>query len=70
MNVFIYKGLQTDGRVIEGELRAEVPQDAYRKMELLGLLPILVHEVRPDGQQFDLNESGDRVTDEFASVSA
>jgi type II secretory pathway component PulF len=44
---FTYKGLQDDGTVIEGEMDANVQQEAYRQMEFHGLRPIGVHEVQP-----------------------
>ena len=65
MTIFIYKGLRADGCVVEGELRAQVAQDAYRKMELLGLLPILVHEVSPEIAQ---NAAGE-TQGEFAGLA-
>ena len=40
MTTFHYRALQTDGTVVEGDLQANVPQEAYRKMEYCGLLPI------------------------------
>ena len=70
MTVFIYKGLQTDGSVIEGEVHAQVPQDAYRKMELLGLRPILVHEVCPEQPPSEFNEPDAPVAGQVTSVPA
>jgi hypothetical protein len=64
MTVFIYKGLRDDGIIVEGEFHARVPQDAYRKMELLGLRPILVHEVGPEVPQTD----ADGATGELAGL--
>jgi type II secretory pathway component PulF len=44
MALFAYKGLKSDGTIVEGLCEARVPQDAYRRMEYHGLLPINVSE--------------------------
>ena len=49
MSTFHYRGLNDDGAVIEGDVRADVRQDAYRAMEYRGLRPIRVDEY-PDAR--------------------
>src|SRR5260221_12269968 len=40
MPLFLYKALQTDGTVTEGNLDADGRQEAFRQIEGLGLTPI------------------------------
>jgi type II secretory pathway component PulF len=49
MSTFHYRGLNNDGTVIEGDVRCDVRQDAYRAMEYRGLRPIRVDEY-PDAR--------------------
>jgi type II secretory pathway component PulF len=49
MSTFHYRGLNDDGAVVEGDVRADVRQDAYRAMEYRGLRPIRVDEY-PDAR--------------------
>lgn len=44
MPVFVYKGLQTNGAVAEGQLEAPGRPEAFRQMEGLGLRPIKLTE--------------------------
>src|SRR5580693_6334011 len=40
MPLFLYKALQTDGTIAEGNIDAEGRQEAFRQIEGLGLTPI------------------------------
>jgi len=46
MPTFIYKAIQTNGAIAEGEIEAGGRQDAFRLMEERGLRPIKVAEGR------------------------
>lgn len=52
MSTFHYQGLNNEGSVIEGDVRADVRQDAYRAMEYRGLRPIRVDEY-PDARSIN-----------------
>jgi len=44
MSTFFYRGITDDGTVVEGQVRGDVRQDAYRAMEYRGLRPMRVQE--------------------------
>lgn len=49
MSTFYFSGINSDGTVIEGQVRGDVRQDAYRAMEYRGLRPVRVQEF-PDAR--------------------
>jgi type II secretory pathway component PulF len=49
MSTFYYSGINGDGTVIEGQVRGDARQDAYRAMEYRGLRPVRVREF-PDAR--------------------
>jgi len=49
MSTFYFSGINSDGTVVEGQVRGDVRQDAYRAMEYRGLRPVRVHEF-PDAR--------------------
>ena len=56
MPLFLYKALQTDGTVTEGNIDAEGRQEAFRQIEGRGLTPISL-SAGPNGQAAKNGES-------------
>jgi hypothetical protein len=45
MKTFLFKGVRSDGTIVEGEYQANVLQDVFRRMELHGMYPLKATEV-------------------------
>ena len=45
MKTFLFKGVRSDGTIVEGEYQADVLQDVFRRMELHGMYPLKATEV-------------------------